>query len=120
MAYVGLVPREDSSGERERRGPITRAGNSHCRHVLVQAAWNYRHRPAAGRSLQKRQRGQPPEVVAHAWKAQHRLYKLFRRVAARRGPQVAAVAVARELVGFIWWVMQDLEAGAAAAERPAA
>jgi transposase len=120
MAYVGLVPREDSSGERERRGPITKAGNSHCRHVLVQAAWNYRHRPAAGESLQKRQRGQPPEVVAHAWKAQHRLYKLFHRVAARRGPQVAAVAVARELVGFIWWVMQDLEAGAAGAERPAA
>jgi transposase len=109
MAYVGLVPSEDSSGERERRGSITKAGNTHCRHVLVQAAWSYRHRPAVGAPLKKRQRGQPPQVIAHAWKAQHRLYKLFHRVAARRGPQVAVVAVARELVGFIWAVLQDLE-----------
>ena len=120
MAYVGLVPSEDSSGDRERRGSITKAGNSHCRHVLVQAAWSYRHRPAMGAALKRRQRGQPPAVIGHAWKAQHRLYKFFHRVAARRGPQVAAVAVARELVGFIWAVMQDLELEAEAADRQAA
>jgi len=45
-AYLGLVSREDSSGDRERKGSITKAGNSHCRHVLVQAAWSYHHRPA--------------------------------------------------------------------------
>ncbi len=39
MAYLGFVPREHSSGPRERRGSITKAGNAHCRHVLVQAAW---------------------------------------------------------------------------------
>jgi transposase len=120
MAYVGLVPSEDSSGERERRGSITKAGNTHCRHVLVQAGWSYRHRPAVGVPLKKRQRGQPPQVIAHAWKAQHRLYKLFQRVAARRGPQVAAVAVARELVGFVWAVLQDLDFEIEAADRQAA
>ena len=58
--------------------------------------------------LSRRQQGQPPEVIAHAWKAQHRLYKLYHRIAARKSNQIAAVAVARELVGFLWAVMQDL------------
>jgi transposase len=120
MAYLRLVPSEDSSGERERRGSITKAGNSHCRHVLVQAAWSYRHRPAVGAPLKERQQGQPPQVIAHAWKAQHRLYKLFHRVAARRGAQVAVVAVARELVGFLWAVMQDLELELETVDRQAA
>ena len=107
MAYVGLVPREDSSGPQERRGPITKAGNAHCRHILVQAAWAYRHQPRVGATLAVRQRGQPPAVVAHAWKAQHRLHKLSRHLAYRKGHQVAVVAVARELVGFLWAVMQE-------------
>ena len=108
MDYFGLVPSEHSSGERRHQGAITKAGNSHCRHVLVQAAWSYRHRPALGAALRNRQRGQDPQVVAHAWKAQHRCYKIFHRIAARRPSQVAAVAVARELVGFLWAVMQDV------------
>lgn len=109
MSYFGLVPREDSSGERQRRGPITKAGNSHVRHVLVQAAWSYRHVPKVGVGLKARQQGQSPRVIAHTWKAQHRLYKLYHRLHAKRPPQIAAVAVARELVGFLWSVMQDLE-----------
>ena len=109
MAFLGLVPKEHSSGDRDRKGPITKAGNSRCRHVLVQGAWKYRHRPAIGVDLKRRQQGQPPEVVAHAWKAQHRLYKLYHRIAARKSNQIAAVAVARELVGFLWAVMQDVE-----------
>lgn len=109
MAYLGLVPSEHSSGQREHRGPITKAGNSRCRHVLVQAAWHYRHRPAVSADLGRRQRGQPPPVVGHAWKAQHHLYKLYHRIAARKSSSIAAVAVARELVGFLWAVMQELE-----------
>lgn len=105
MAYLGVVPREHSSGQQERRGAITKAGNSHCRHVLVQAAWAYRHAPRVGAVLAARQRGQPPGVVAHAWKAQHRLHKVYRRLALRKGHQVAVVAVARELVGFLWAVL---------------
>ncbi len=115
MAFLGLVPREHSSGDRDRKGPITEAGNSRCRHVLVQGAWKYRHRPAVGVDLKQRQIGQPPEVIAHAWKAQHRLYKLFHRIAYRRSSQIAVVAVARELVGFLWAAMRGLQQHQAAA-----
>lgn len=109
MAFVGLVPSEHSSGSRENRGSITKAGNSHCRHVLVQAAWSYRHPPRVGAGLRERQEGVPAHVVAHSWKAQHRLHKLFRRIEQRRGSTIAVVAVARELAGFAWAVLQDLE-----------
>ncbi len=104
MAYVGLVPREASSAV-ERRGSITKMGNSHCRHVLVQAAWAYRHPPRVGRELRARQTGAGPRVIALSWKAQHRLHKLYRHVAAKRGSKVAVVAVARELTGFLWAAM---------------
>ena len=106
-AYLGLVPREASTGPHQRRGSLTKAGNAHCRHVLVQAAWSARHRPTVSRELKARQRGQPPDVIAHAWKAQLRLYKLFRRISARRPSQIAVVAVAREFVGFLWAVMRE-------------
>lgn len=104
MAYLGLVPREDSS-ETERRGSITKAGNTHCRHVLVQAAWAYRHPPRVGRALRARQAGVDGRVIGLSWKAQHRLHTLYKRLAARRGVHIAVVAVARELVGFLWAAM---------------
>ena len=109
MAYLGLVPGEDSSGERRRMGPITKAGNTRVRHVLIQAAWHYRRRPVVGAPLRRRQRGQDPAVIAQAWKCQHRLYKLFHRLAERRPSQVAATAVAREMVGFLWAVLRDVD-----------
>ena len=108
-AYLGLVSREDSRGDRERKGSITKAGNSHGRHVLVQAAWSSHHRPAISADLKRRQTGQPPAVIAHAWKAQHRLHQRYEHLAYRKQPQIAAVAVARELVGLLWAVMQDCE-----------
>ena len=107
-AYLGLVSREDSSGPRERKGSITKAGNSHCRHVLVQAAWCYHYRPHLSVEIRRRQQGQPPAVIAHAWKAQQRLHQRYEHLAYRKLPQIAVVAVARELVGFLWAVMQDL------------
>jgi transposase len=112
--YLGLVSREDSSGDRTRLGSITKAGNTHCRHVLVQAAWSYRHRPQTSVDLKRRQAGQPPAVITHAWKAQHRLDQRFVYLNDRKRPQIAVVAVARELVGFLWAVMQDLEPPSAA------
>jgi transposase len=59
MAYLGLVPSEYSSGETQRRGAITKAGNTHARRVLVEAAWHYRHRPTLGRALAARAQDQP-------------------------------------------------------------
>jgi transposase len=107
-AYLGLVPREDSSGPRERRGSITKAGNSHCRHVLIQAAWSYRHRPRLSLELKRRQEGMPASVAAHSWRAQQRLYKRFHHLTNRKSSKIAVVAVARELAGFLWSVMRNL------------
>ena len=112
-AYLGLVSREDSSGDRERKGSITKAGNSHCRHVLIQAAWSYHYRPAVSVELKRRQAGQPPSVIHHAWKAQQRLHQRYTHLAYRKRPQIAVVAVARELVGFLWAAMQDVDSVAA-------
>lgn len=105
MAYFGLVPMENSSGPRERRGPITKAGNIHARRLLVEAAWNNRHRSGADLILKRRRQGQPPDVVAIALKAQHRLYKKFWRLDHRKHRHVAITAVARELCGFVWAVL---------------
>jgi transposase len=106
MAYFGLVPTERSSGNRERKGPITKAGNTHARRILVEAAWNNHHRAGADLVLNRRRQGQPPEVVAIAVKAQHRLSRRFRHLNAKKHPHVAITAVARELCGFVWAIMK--------------
>lgn len=105
MAYFGLVPTERSSGERERKGPITKAGNSHARRILIEAAWNNRSRAGADLILNRRRQGQPPEVVAIAIKAQHRLSKRFYHLDQRKHRHKVVVAVARELCGFVWAIM---------------
>ena len=107
MGFVGLVPSEYSSGGSERRGSITKAGNAHLRRVLVEAAWSYRHRPGIGIELRRRSEGQPPQVLAYTWAAQLRLCSRFRALSARRDGNIAVVAVARELAGFVWGLMTD-------------
>ena len=82
MAYLGLVPGEDSSGEKHRRGRITRTGNALVRRLLVETAWHYQHRPSVGVALTRRRKGQPGRVIAIADKAQQRLCRRFRRLAA--------------------------------------
>ncbi len=116
MAYLGLVPSEYSSGEAQRRGALTKAGNSHARRVLVEAAWHYRHRPSLGDTLARRSQGQPRAIVSHAWRAQQRLHRRSRHLIGRgKRPPVAVAALARELVGFIWAAMTQKAATAAAA-----
>lgn len=106
MCYVGLVPREHSSGDRQRQGGITKAGNSRVRRALIQAAWKYQHKPARGHVLRRRQEGQPADVIAHCWKAQQRLNKKYHAITSRtKVPQKAVTAVARELAGFVWSLM---------------
>jgi len=107
MAFTGLVPSEHSSGPSVHRGSITKTGNAHVRRVLVEAAWSYRHRPAIGINLRRRSAGQPPEVLAYAWAAQCRLHSRFHSIASTKNRNVAVVAVARELSGFVWGLMTD-------------
>jgi len=103
MAYLGLVPSESSSGEKERRGPITKAGNRHVRRLLVEAAWHHRHRPALSAPLQRRRAGQPARVLAIADRAQERLHQRYLRMSARGKPlPKTVVAMARELVGYLF------------------
>jgi transposase len=107
MAYVGLVPGEDSTGEKHRRGRITRTGNALVRRLLVETAWHYQHRPGIGAALTRRRKGQPGRVIAIADKAQQRLCRRFRRLAEHHKPAPKiAVAIARELAGFLWAALQ--------------
>ena len=85
-SYLGLVPSEDSSADRHRRGHITKAGSPRMRWLLVQAAW------AALRSHRADAAG------LRAWAAQ---------LAKRRGRRIATVAVARRLAGMLFAMWRD-------------
>jgi transposase len=103
MSYLGLVPSEHSSGEKTRRGSITKTGNTHVRRMLVEAAWAYRFRARISRALLQRQEGLPQSIRDIAWSAQVRLCARYRRLWARgKSKAVVTTAIARELCGFIW------------------
>ncbi len=110
MGYVGLVAREASSGTRTWRGGITKTGNAHVRRIVGEVAWAYRHRPAVGAALKRRQVGVSAAVKEIAWKAQHRLHARYRHLLGRgKRKQQAVTAVARELLGFIWAIGVTVE-----------
>ncbi len=115
MAYAGTVPSESSTGSRQRRGHITKTGNSLLRHVLGEAAHHARHAPNLSDDLKRRQRQLPTAVVEHAWRAQLRLHTRYRQLCARVGPYRALTAIARELGGFIWGTAQLIDEVPAAA-----
>jgi transposase len=105
MAYLGLVPSEESTGDTIKRGPITKTGNKRARRMLVECAWSYRHPPRVGRDKQERVAAAPRAVREIAWKAQHRLHNRYRSLIKRgKLKTVASTAVARELAGFLWAV----------------
>jgi transposase len=111
MGYSGAFPDENSSGKRIRRGGITKSGNAHLRRIVVESAWSYRHRPAIGARLRRRQEGLPAEITAIAWKAQNRLHKRYMTLMARGKEQRKTMtAIARELLGFIWAIGIQAEA----------
>ena len=99
-SWLGIVPSEYSSGDQQHRGHITLSGNRHARRLLIEAGWHYRHprrRPKTG-----------PEPDERAWQAQVRLYHRYRHLTEHgKRTTVANVAVARELVGFLWAAMTD-------------
>jgi transposase len=107
-SYLGIVPSERSSGEQTRRGPITKAGSPHARRLLVEAAHHYRHTPAIGMALTRRQDGQDPRACEIAWRAQRRLHHQYQRLRLERGKpaNIVTIALARELATFTWEIGQ--------------
>jgi transposase len=113
MAYLGLVPREHSSGGSVRRGGITKTGNSHVRRVLVEAAWTYRYPARKTAILQRRAEKTSEEVQEISWNAQKRLCGRYHRLGNRGKMKVqVCTAIARELTGFIWAVGQAVSLSA--------
>jgi len=110
-AYLGLVPSEDSSGGKQKRGSITKAGNTHVRRLLVESAQSYTRGKIGHKSqeLKRRQNGNSPEVIAYADKANERLRRKFYRMVLSNNTNrnVAATAIARELACFMWGLMTD-------------
>jgi transposase len=106
MAYLGIVPSEASSGNRRRQGSITKTGNGHVRRILVEVAHHYRNGPRASRKMNARRHGQPKWVLAIAERAEERLHRRFWALLSRRKPPCKiVVAIARELVGFLWSIL---------------
>lgn len=102
--FLGIVPTEHTSDTKRRQGSITKAGSVHARRLLVEAAHHYRHRPAIGDGLARRQHAQDPRAIEIAWRAQRRLHQRWSVLAGqRRKPAgVVAIACARELAAFCW------------------
>jgi transposase len=117
MGYLGLVPSEDSTGDKVKRGPITKTGNRRARRTVVECAWSYQHPPRIGKQKLEKVAAAPPAVRAIAWKAQGRLNGRYRTLVRRGKPKTVAItAVARELAGFIWAVAREVPTAAVAAK----
>lgn len=103
MAFLGVIPSEDSSGKTRRQGSITKCGNTHARWMLIECAGHYRMPPKISKALSKRQEGLGREVRALAWHAQNRLNKRWFKLS-MRGLHVnkIRVATARELSSYLW------------------
>lgn len=103
MAYAGLVPSENSSGAKVRRGGITKSGNRHLRWLLVESAWSYRMKARKSVYLLKRQGELSAGAAELSWKAQVRLCGRYQRLLQKGKPKAkVVVSIARELAGFIW------------------
>lgn len=103
MAWIGVTPSEHSSGGKRRQGSITKTGNSYARKLLVESAWSYRHPARVSIEIQRRHEGIPKAIIDRCWDAQLRLCRRYRKLVAKgKSAHIAIIAVARELVGFIW------------------
>jgi transposase len=109
MKFLGVIPSEYSTGERRRQGSITKAGTTHARRALVEGAWASRYPAKVSRHLQLRLEKQPKVIQDMSWKAQVRLCKRYRRLVAKgKHANVVTVAIARELVGFMWAIAKEV------------
>ena len=109
-AFLGLVPGEDSSSVDINRLPITKAGNRHVRSMLVESAQGICKGRIGNKSkeLLSRQKGNTPEVIAYADKANERMRrKYYRMIYKGKQRNTAVTAIARELACFVWGMMTD-------------
>jgi transposase len=103
MAFLGLVPSEHSTGPRRRQGAITLTGNRHARRILVESAWSYRFQARMTMHLKRKATKASAEAKAIAWRAQKRLCGRYRKlIEAGKNQKVVCVAIARELIAFVW------------------
>ena len=106
MSYLGLVPRESSSGKKRKQGGITKTGNGHIRRLLTESSWHYARPNQVSRRLSERREGTDEQTIGYADKAMKRLHEKYTRMVCKgKTKQTAVTAVARELAGFIWGVM---------------
>jgi transposase len=109
MKFWGLVPSEYSSGQRRPQGGMTQTGHTHARRVLVEGAWAYRYPAKVSRQWPLRLEHQPKSSQDISWKAPVRLCKRYRRLGAKgKHAHVVTGAIARELVGFVWAMAQEV------------
>ena len=109
MNYLGLVPSEHSSGGKRRLGAITKCGNTHARRLLIESASSYRYSANVSTELQIRLEGLPKQVVDIAWAAQVRLCRRYQRLMARgKNANVVKVAIAREMIAYIWAISREV------------
>ena len=107
-AFLGLVPGERSSSKNVNRLGISKAGNTHLRCLLIEAAKGICKGVIGHKSkkLRSRQSAQPADVIAYADKANTRLRsKYYKMIRHGKKKNVAVAAVARELSCFIWGMM---------------
>jgi transposase len=101
--FLGIVPSEHTSDSKRRQGSITKSGPVHARRLLVKAAHHYRHQPAVGDKLARRQHGQDPRVIEISWRAQRRLHQRWSVLRGQRHKPAGVVVIcARELAAFCW------------------
>jgi transposase len=109
MAYLGLVPTENSSGGKTRRGSLTKCGNSRARRLLVEGAHTYKHKANISVELQRRQESLPKEIIDIAWQAQQRLCRRYQRLLQKgKHRSVVVVAIAREMIAYIWAIAREV------------
>ncbi len=109
MAYLGLVPKENSSGDNRKQGSITKCGNGRARRLLIEGAQTYKHKANVSTELQKRQEGLPKVITDIAWKAQLRLCRRYQRLMQRgKHRNVVVAAIAREMVAYIWAISREV------------
>jgi hypothetical protein len=107
MAFLGLIPSEDSSGNKIRPGSITKAGNSRVRKHIIEAVQHYARTPKISRQMKEELSqvdAQSASIAVNCLKRLHKRY-WYLTLKGKIRPK-ALTAIAREFVGFIWAVMQ--------------